>query len=128
MKENKIHNNDDEIIRQMMRSAKTEAPENLKYRIMQQIETESALTRKKAPVQKEQPISILKDFGSIFGTMYVVLAVIIGGAYALKGKDFLFSSDFLWTIILVAFIFSMLWLITRVDARVRDRRRKTSNR
>ena len=47
MAEKKNIQKEDEIIRKMMQSAKTQAPGNLKYRIMQQIETEKALTPKR---------------------------------------------------------------------------------
>ena len=120
---------DDEFIRQMMQSAKEKTPENLKHRIMHQIETESALTRKPAPTKRQEE-NVLKDFIGIFGTMYAVLAVLIGGTYLLKGKDYVLSSGFLWIVILVAFVFSLFWLMTRVDERLKDRRKKlhsTSN-
>lgn len=119
---NKTRN--DEIIRKMMQSAKQQAPENLKYRIMHQIETESALTRKAAPAKKREG-SVLKDFIGIFGVMYAVLAALIGGAYVLKGKDFLLSPDFIWMVVLVASVFSLFWLMTRVDERVRNKIKKT---
>ncbi len=122
---NNIQKSDDELIRQMMQSAKKQAPENLKYRIMHQVETENALTRKKVAVQKEQPNNVLKDLIGIFGIMYMVLGIIVGGAYFLKGKDFVFSPQFLWTIVLIAFVFSLFWLITRLDAYLREKKRKS---
>ncbi len=118
---NNIHKSDDELIRKMMQSAKQQAPENLKYRIMHQIETESALTRKTLPAKKREG-NVLKDFIGIFGVMYAVLAALICGAYVLKGKDFLLSSDFIWMVVLVASVFSLFWLMTRVDARLRSKR------
>lgn len=105
----------DSLIRQMMQTTKQQAPGNLKYRIMQQIETEDAFTRKKGSVKKEQR-GILTDFFNIFGWMYAVLAAVVGIAYFLKGAEFMLSSDFLWTVALIAFIFSILWLISRLDA------------
>lgn len=116
---------DDELIRQMMQSAKKQAPENLKYRIMQQIETENALTRKPVPAKKREG-NVLKDFIGIFGVMYAVLAIIIGAAFLLKGKDFVLSAEFIAIVILVASVFSLFWLMTRVDARMREKRRKNS--
>lgn len=118
---NNIHT-DDEQIRQLIQSAKRQAPENLKYRIMQQIETESALSRKTVPAKKREG-NVLREFIGVFGVMYAVLAAFIGGAYVLKGKDFLLSPTFFGTVILVAFVFSFFWLMTRVDARVREKRK-----
>ena len=112
---------DDEFIREMMQSAKDQAPEDLKFRIMHQVETESALKHQQAPVKLRER-KVLKDFIGIFGLMYAVLAALIGGAYLLKGKEFVLSSGFLWTIILVAFVFSLFWLMSRVDERLKDKR------
>lgn len=112
---------DDEFIREMMQSAKDQAPEGLKYRIMHQVETESALKQRQAPVKLRER-KVLKDFIGIFGLMYAVLTALIGGAYLLKGKEFVLSSGFLWTIILVAFVFSLFWLMSRVDERLKDKR------
>lgn len=105
----------DSLIRQMMQTTKQQAPGNLKYRIMQQIETEDAFTRKKGVVKKGQR-GILTDFFNIFGWMYAVLTAVVGIAYFLKGAEFMLSSDFLWTVALIAFVFSILWLISRLDA------------
>ncbi len=112
---------DDEFIRKMMQSAKDQAPEDLKYRIMHQVETESAFKHQQTPVKLRER-KVLKDFIGIFGLMYAVLAALIGGAYLLKGKEFVLSSGFLWTIILVAFVFSLFWLMSRVDERLKDKR------
>lgn len=107
--------NQDDLMRQMMQTTKQKAPKNLKYRIMQQIETENALTRKKVPVKKEQG-RILRELIGIFGVMYAVLMAVVGGAYFLKGKDFVLSPEFLWMVVLIAFVFSVFWLISRLDA------------
>jgi len=114
MDKNNIQKEDD-IIRQMIKSTQHQAPENLKYRIMHQVETEYALTPKKAKVKKETT-NVLRDFGTIFGLMYGVLAVIIGGAFVLGGKELLLSAQFIQTILLVAFVFSLFWLISQLDA------------
>lgn len=114
---------DDAIVRRLMESAKKAAPENLKYRIMHQVETEQALTRKNIPVQTEAP-NVLKDFLSIFGGMYAVLAILAGGTYFTSGKEAILAPQFLWMAILVAFIFSIFWLITSIDASIRIKKRK----
>lgn len=113
--------NQDEIMRQLMHSSKLRAPENLKYRIMHQIETERALARKTAPASFNGR-KVLKDFIGIFGSMYAVLAVLCCGAYLLKGREYVLSSDFLWTVILIAFVFSFFWLMSRVDEQRRNKR------
>jgi hypothetical protein len=113
---------EDEKIRQMLLSAKMGAPENLKHRIMQQIETEKAFAPQSVEPKKE-PGNMLKEMGSIFGTMYVVLAAMVAGAYFLFGKEFLLSPRFLGAAILVGSIFSLLWLISRLDSLLREKKR-----
>jgi uncharacterized membrane protein len=112
---------EDEIIRQMIKSTQHQASENLRYRIMHQIEAEKALTPQKAKVKKET-INVLRDFGSIFGWMYAVLAIIIGGAYIVGGTELLLSTQFVGTILLVSFVFSLFWLITQLDAYLRRKK------
>lgn len=120
MDKNRIQNQD-EIIRQMMQSTKMQASENLKHRIMHQIETENALVPKKAKSKKRKSETVLRDFIGIFGVMYAVLALIFGGAYLLKGKDFLLSTHFIGTMGVVVFAFVLFWLITRLDERMREK-------
>lgn len=122
MMEKKHTQKEEYFIREMMQTAKAEAPENLKYRIMHQIETEKALTPPKGNNRQETG-NVLKEFGSIFGTMYAVLAVMIAAAYFLFGKEFLLSSQFLGSVILVASIFSLLWLISRLDSLLKEKKR-----
>lgn len=113
---------EDEKIRQMLLSAKMGAPENLKHRIMQQIETEKAFAPQSVE-PKEETGNMLREMGSIFGTMYAVLAVMIAAAYFLFGKEFLLSAQFLGSVILVASIFSLLWLISRLDSHLKEKKR-----
>ena len=113
---------EDERLRELMQSAKKKAPENLQYRIMHQIEAEHALTRKKAPLAKKS-VTLLRDLGNIFGAMYILLAAIVGGAYLLLGEAFLQSPQFWGTVVLVSLIFSLLWLITRLDCYLREKKK-----
>lgn len=113
---------EDEKIRQMLLSAKMGAPENLKHRIMQQIETEKAFAPQSVEPKKETG-NMLREMVSIFGTMYAVLAVMVVGVYFLVGKEFLLSAQFLGSVILVASIFSLLWLISRLDSLLREKKR-----
>jgi predicted lipid-binding transport protein (Tim44 family) len=106
---------EDEKFRQMLASTKMDAPENLKHRIMQQIETEKAIAPQNRE-HKQEPGNILREMGSIFGTMYAVLAAMVVGVYFLFGKEFLLSSQFLGAASLVASIFSLFWLISRLDS------------
>jgi hypothetical protein len=113
---------EDGKLRQILSSTKIEAPENLKHRIMRQIEAEHSLVPGNGKPIKESG-NILKEMGTLFGTMYAVLAVLIAGAWFLFGKEFLLSPQFLGTVVLVASIFSLLWLISRLDSHLREKRR-----
>ncbi len=121
IEEKKYTQKEEDFIRDMMQTAKTKAPENLKYRIMQQIETEKTLIPIKVNSRKESG-NILKEFGSIFGTMYAVLAVMIAATYFLFGQAYLLSPQFLGTALLVASVFSLLWLISRLDPHLRKKK------
>jgi hypothetical protein len=118
---------EDIIIKQMIQSTKQQAPENLKYRIMRQVETEYALTPKKVKARKETT-NVLRDFGTIFGLMYGVLIAITGGAFVLGGTELLLSAQFMQTILLVAFVFSLFWLISQLDAYLMRKRVQQSRK
>lgn len=111
----------DELIRQLMQSTKLSAPENLKHRIMHQIETEKALTPQRVK-PKRQSASMLKDFRSIFGIMYLLLfglsifTVIFGGTKALASTQFILLAS------LVSVVFISFWGITRLDVYLREKR------
>ena len=123
--ENNDKNNAEEIIKKMIESSKIKAPENLKYRIMHQIETEKAFSTQKInepASDKKATGNVLKDLASIFGSMYAVLDVILAKAFFIRGSEFLFSIQFWGSIVFVASIFSLLWLISRLDANLKEKR------
>ena len=120
---------EEEKIGQLISSAKMKAPENLKYRIMHQIEYESVLSgdknNKKNSANRENG-SVIRDLGSIFGSMYAVFAVIAIVSYYILGAEFYQSAEFWGSIALVAVVFSFFWLFTRIDAHVKEKeQRKT---
>lgn len=115
---------EDELMRGLIRSGKTQAPENLKYRIMQQIQTEQALKRGQESVPPKRQENILGEFKTIFGIMYAVLAAIAAGAFFLKGKEFLLSFQFWNIVIVVASVFSIFWMITRLDSYLHGKKEK----
>ena len=73
----------------------------------------------KNALSKEKRL-LLRDLGNIFGAMYILLAAIVGGAYLLLGEAFLQSPKFWGTVVLVSLIFSIFWLITRLDNYLRE--------
>ena len=119
---NKRIDKEDAMIRQMMRESQMEAPENLRYRIMQQIETEAALTRQPQPAAKRD-VNPLRSFWSVFGVMYVVLALIAGVIYFTEGVEVLLSLPTVLSMVLVAGVFSVYWLMLWVEERLREKRK-----
>lgn len=122
-----VESDDDAAIRKLMQAAKVQATPNLKYRIMHQIETEAALAKRQSPVSNEKS-NPLKGFWTIYGVMYAVIALIAGGAYLTKGKEFLLTADFIGIVLFVAFFFSIYWLMTKVEERYRRNHSKNNNR
>lgn len=125
MKRKDTYNKDDSF-RELIETSKIKASENLKYRIMHHIETEEVFKQQKSNnqiSQKRDSGNVIQDLTTIFGTMYAVLAVMISVAYFLQGDKILKSSQFWGAIILVGFIFSLLWLISRIDANMKEKNR-----
>ncbi|MDO5664379.1 MAG: hypothetical protein Q4G63_03865 [Bacteroidia bacterium] len=125
MTDNNIYKSDDELIRQMMQSAKQQAPENLKYRIMQQIETEKALNPQPLTHKKDRLVTnMLRDFKSIFGVAYLLLFALSVITLLFFGKESLMSSRFIFVAVLISVVSLSLWGITRLDARLRAKRKE----
>ncbi len=120
MKKNNI-TKEEERVRILMQKTKEKAPDNLKHRIMHQIEAEEAVAPRKLNTSKESG-NVIRELGSIFGTMYAVLAGMIAAAYFIFGQEFLLSSEFIGASAFVAFVFSMLWLISQLDRRIQARK------
>lgn len=116
MKDKKI-DSEGRIISRAINMTRKKAPDNLKHRVMHQIMQEEALKQKSQASTKYKTTNVLKDFLGIFGVMYAVLAVLVVGAYVLKGKDFLISSQFLLPVFFVCFVFSIFGLIITIDSR-----------
>lgn len=122
MANKKTIDKEDEIIRRMMQSTKIQAPENLKYRIMQQIETEKALTPQKQ--KKESPKGdMLTDFRSIFGTMYGLLFILSMLTVFFGGKEAILSPQYILTALLIVITLSSFWALTRLDAYLRRKKK-----
>ena len=113
---------DDKLwMKSMMESARKKPSENLSYRIMQQIETEQALTRAPKPKMSTQKDNSLIDLRNIFGWMYLVLLIVGGYFYLQGGKEALVNDTFLWTCISISSVFSIFFLITTIDNSLRNK-------
>lgn len=109
----------DEKIKALLSETKITASKNLKFRIMHQIETEKALSRKKAP----RPF-ILDSMLSIYGLMYTIIIALGVLIYFTLGKNILLSTKFYVPVILVSIISGMYWLIICFDERRRSKKQQ----
>lgn len=107
-------------IRKILSDTKIPAGENLKFRIMQQIETESALSKKKA----KNSFSILGNMYSIFGVMYVVIAIVMAFVYFSAGQEAIKSTYMYLAVILISSVCSLFWMLSVYDEKRRKKNRK----
>lgn len=119
MEKNDINMHDDKFS-ELLSGTKMKAGVNLKFRIMQQIETEKALSRKK----KTDTSPLIGNMLSIFGIMYALIAIVGLGVYFSGGKNALESVTFFIPIILIASVCSMFWMISTYDDRRRSKQKR----
>lgn len=110
----------DDGFREPLSSTKMKARENLKFRIMQQIETEKALSQKK----KTDTSPLIGNMLSVFGVMYALIAIVGLGVYFSGGKSALESVTFFIPVILIASVCSMFWMISTYDDRRRSKQKE----
>ncbi len=114
--DNNINKKSSDQFRNLFSETKEQASENLKYRIMQQIETESALSRKNIKAKS----SVFSTIFPILGIMYAVVCVLLVGMYLLYGVQALSSSSVYIPVISVVSIFSVYLLISAFDEKRRN--------
>lgn len=107
----------DNQLKEILTETKIKAGENLKYRIMQQIETEKAL----APQKTKNSIPLIGNMFSIFGIMYALIAVIGIGVYFTGGKNALESMTFALPVMLIASVCCIFWMISTFDDQRRSK-------
>ena len=112
MDKNKINNQDDNI-RKLFDGATVRAGENLKYRIMQQIETESVLTGKKAT--SKNVVSSIRGVLSVIGVMYVLILIACIGVLLAGGLGALMSLEFFIPVIMISLVCCVYLIITVLD-------------
>jgi len=109
----------DDRIKELLSGTKIKAGENLKYRIMQQIETEKALVSKKKVTTRP----VIKNMLTTFGVMYALIAIVGLAVYSASGQSGLSSATFLVPVILISSVCSMFWMISVYDDRRRSKRK-----
>lgn len=110
---------DDKTIKELLNGTKLKADDNLKYRIMQQIETEKVFYKKK----ETNTSPGLSTMFALFGIMYLVIALVGGGIYMTKGSEALMSTEFLMPVLLITSICSIFLMITELDERRKSKRK-----
>jgi hypothetical protein len=110
----------DERIRRLFARTEIRAGENLKYRIMQQIGTESALAGTKMKTKNALPQ--ISSLFSVLGVMYALIAIVAAGVFMMGGQQALQSSTFLIPVGMIAFVCGLFLVISVYDDRRRARR------
>lgn len=121
MNKNNINNQEDRKIKELLSGTKIKAGDNLKYRIMHQIQAEQALSRKAS--KKSMPL--LRNIIPVMVVMYILIVGIIVVNYALKGSQILESVTFFMPILLVSLVGSLFWIVSCLDDSRRSRRKKS---
>lgn len=109
----------DEKFREVLSDTKMRAGENLKFRIMQQIETEKALSQKK----NSDASPLVGNMLSIFGIMYALIIIVGLSVYFSGGRSALDSLAFFAPIVIVASICSIFWMISTYDDHRRSKQK-----
>ncbi|MDR2916395.1 MAG: hypothetical protein LBV74_16470 [Tannerella sp.] len=107
----------DDPVRKLFSGTKIKAGDNLKYRIMQQIETESALSVKKSKSKSLFPL--IGNMFSVFGVMYALIVLVAIGVVLVGGVEALSSLTFFVPIIMIASVCGLFLMISVYD----DKRR-----
>lgn len=118
MKEDNINRKED-VLKQIIADSKLKASDNLKYRIMHQIEVEKTVFRDRKPDVRP----FVANMFFVFGIMYLLIAIIGGLVYFGGGKEALSSIAFFIPAILIASVCGVFWVISIYD----DRRMNKKN-
>jgi Trk-type K+ transport system membrane component len=108
-----MNNMQDDKLKDLLAGTNVKAGENLKYRIMQQIETEKALSRKK--VRSSRPL--VGNTITTLGIIYILIAIVGTSAFFTGGKEVSFFASS----ILIASAGSIFWMISVFDERRRSK-------
>lgn len=107
----------DDKLKDLLSGTKIKAGENLKYRIMQQIETESLLISQK---KKEKKINIqIKTILTLIVVMYTLILGIAGLVYLSMGREALLSPEFIMAATFITVITVVIGTISYIDTNLR---------
>ena len=112
MEKDKI-NKQDEDLRKIFAGTKVRASENLKYRIMQQIETESVFAEKKAA--SKNIVCSIRGVVSVLGVMYALISLVCIGVFLTGGVEAFTSLEYFIPVIMISLVCCTFLLITVFD-------------
>ena len=112
----------DDKIRELFSESKIKAGGNLKYRIMQQIETESVLAAKKSKSRIMMPL--IGNTILVFFVMYMLIILTGIGVYLTGGIEAVNSLTFFVPVIMISLVCSMFWMISAYDDKRRFKQMK----
>lgn len=109
-------------IKELISGTKLKASDNLKFRIMQQIQTESTLSQKKVKAKSSE--SVWSNLIPVFGIMYLLIIGLGLGMYFSLGKEALMSPTFFALTIMIVTVCSAFLAITFYDNKRRMKYKK----
>ncbi len=118
-------NMQDDRIRALFSGTKVKAGANLKFRIMQQIETESILAGKKSKSKNIMPL--IWNMLSVFGVMYGLIAIVAAGVFFTGGKSALESVTFFVPVILITSVCGLFLMISTFDDKRRSKKQPATH-
>lgn len=112
-------NKDDHKLKSLFSESKIQASENLKYRIMQQIETEAAIKgiRKKEKIINSQ----IRNIITVAVVMYILIVLSALFTYFYFGEKGLTSPYFLMTISFIVIVSVTFGMIGYFDGKLRSK-------
>lgn len=110
MEKDKINTQED-ALKRILANSTLKGSDNLKYRIMHQIEVEKTVFKER----KTDTYPFVANMFSIFGIMYLFIAIIGGIVYFSGGKEALLSIAFFIPAVLIASVCSVFWMISIYD-------------
>jgi len=110
----------DEKLREILSGTKLKADENLKYRIMQQIHTESVISGTNKSETKFW--SRVKNLGAVMAVMYALILVTIAATFIYGGKEALFSTELFMALISISSVCIAFGAISFFDEKIRSKK------
>jgi membrane-associated HD superfamily phosphohydrolase len=119
METNKPDNRKDAQLRNLFAASKITAGENLKYRIMQQLQTESMLLLRPIQVKERKTNRQIVNLLVIAGIAYLLIAIVIGFFYMSFETGIFSLPEFYLTILFIIGVSSVFGLISYYDEKLR---------